>query len=163
MLAIVFHIAGSRYALGCQSIVEVISLVALRPVPHAPTWYLGLFAYRGHLTPVVDLCMLIGGYACPKRLSSRIALVRCSFGGQELVYGLLAEHMTEARRVEAGALSTAALGTSPFFGEMMLEGDELLQMIDENAVLDRVGSLLREQFEHRGLPGSEADRSRTQS
>ena len=164
MLVIVFHVAGARYALACRNIVEVIPLVALRAVPHAPPWYLGVFAYRGNLTPVVDVCRLIGDYACPRRLSSRIALVRCTLGdGKQLVFGLLAEHMTAARRVQARALPADALGTSPYFGEMLLEGDELLQMIDENAVLGSVGAALSEQLAQGRLTGSEEDRSRTQS
>ena len=105
MLAILFQISKARYAVRCQNIVEVIPLVALRPVPHSAAWFLGVFAYRGSLTPVLDLCILIGGYACPKRLSSRIVLVRCTLpDGGGLVAGFLAEHMTEARHVQSAPL-----------------------------------------------------------
>ena len=135
-LAIVFRVHDARYALRCKNIVEVIPLVTLRPVPQGPPCLLGLFAYRGQLTPVIDLCSLVGGYECPKRLSSRIVLVRCTRGeGSAAVVGFLAEHVTEARRIAGEPLPAGALASADYLAETLLDDGELLQVIDENAVL----------------------------
>ena len=137
-LAIVFRIQDTRYALRCRNIVEVIPLVSLRPMPQGPRWLLGMFVYRGQLTPVIDLCGLIGGYDCPKRLSSRIVLVRCTRpDGSGVVAGFLAEHVTEARHIAGDALPTGALAGADYLAETLLDDGELLQIIDENAVLRR--------------------------
>ncbi len=135
-LAIVFRVQDARYALRCKNIVEVIPLVALRPVPQGPRCLLGLFAYRGQLTPVIDLCSLMGGYACPKRLSSRIVLVRCTRAdASAVVVGFLAEHVTEARRVAGEPLPAGALASADYLAETLLDDGELLQIIDEHAIL----------------------------
>lgn len=137
-LAIVFRVQDARYALRCHNIVEVIPLVSLRSMPQGPRWLLGMFAYRGQLTPVIDLCGLIGGYDCPKRLSSRIVLVRCTrHDGSSVVAGFLAEHVTEARRIAGDALPAAPLAGADYLAETLLDDGELLQIIDENAVLRR--------------------------
>jgi chemotaxis-related protein WspB len=162
MLAVVFQVHDAHYAIRCQSIVEVIPRVSLRPVPQAPVWLRGVFAYRGNLSPVVDLCQLIAGYACPDRLSSRIVLVRASLAdGESLVAGLLAEHMTEARQVRATALPGSASVPGSYWGEMMLEDGSLLQMIDEVAMLRHAGLALNQALEPR-LEQTETDRERTQ-
>ncbi|HEY6559035.1 MAG TPA: chemotaxis protein CheW [Polyangiaceae bacterium] len=137
-LAIVFRVQDARYALRCHNIVEVIPLVTLRPMPQGARWLVGVFAYRGQLTPVIDLCGLIGGYACPRRLSSRIVLLRCKRSdGSAAVVGFLAEHATEARRISAEALPAGPLSFADYLAETLLDGGELLQIIDENAVLAR--------------------------
>jgi chemotaxis-related protein WspB len=142
MLAVTFRIAESAYAIRCDHVVAVIPQVELRPIAQGAVWLRGMFAYRGALTPVIDLCRLIGGYACPPRLSSRIALVSCALpeGGKRTV-GLLAEHMTEARRVDA-LRAAAPIASLPYFGEVLLEGSAPLQFLNVDALLPSAGPLL---------------------
>jgi chemotaxis-related protein WspB len=142
MLAVTFRVAEAAYAIRCEHVVAVIPLVALRPVAHGAAWVRGMFAYRGALTPVIDLCRLIGDYACPARLSSRIALVSCTLpeGGKRTI-GLLAEHMTEARRVDV-LRAAAPIASVPYFGEVLLEGSAPLQFLNVDALLPSTGPLL---------------------
>jgi chemotaxis-related protein WspB len=142
MLAVTFRIAEAAYAIRCDHVIAVIPQVVLRPVAHGAAWLRGMFAYRGALTPVIDLCRLIGGYPCPARLSSRIALVGCALpdGGKRIV-GLLAEHMTEARRVDA-LQATAPVASVPYFAEVLLEGSSPLQFLNIDALLPSAGPLL---------------------
>ena len=143
MLVVTFRVSGSAYALRCDHVVAVIPEVELRPLAQGAAWLRGVFAYRGELAPVVDVCQLVGGYRCPARLSSRIALVRCAQpDGAPRTVGLLAEHMTEARRLH-GALPAAAPVTSlPYFGEVLLEGGEPLQFLEPAAILQASGIAL---------------------
>jgi chemotaxis-related protein WspB len=142
MLAVTFRVAESAYAIRCDHVVAVIPWVALRPIAHGAPWLRGMFAYRGALTPVLDLCRLIGSYECPARLSSRIALVSCALpeGGKRTV-GLLAEQMTEARRVDA-LQAAAPVASVPYFGEVLLEGSAPLQFLNVDALLPSAGPLL---------------------
>ena len=145
MLAVTFRIAEAAYAIRCDSIVAVIPQLALRPVAHGSAWLKGAFTYRGQLTPVVDLCRLIGGYACSERLSSRIALVHCQVpeGGRRLV-GLLAEHMTEARRLDDKLPAERPLAALPYLGDVLLEGGVPLQFLEVDALLPSAGGPLLE-------------------
>jgi chemotaxis-related protein WspB len=146
MLVVTFRVASAAYAIRCNDVIAVIPQVALRPIAHGTVLLKGVFVYRGELTPVVDLCQLIAGYPCPPRLSSRIALVRCASPEASLrTLGLLAEHMTEARRLDAQLARAAPLAPAPYFGDVLLEGSEPLQFLNVPAILPNVGPLLADE------------------
>jgi chemotaxis-related protein WspB len=158
MLALTFRVAGGAYAIRCEHVVAVIPRVQLRPVARGAGWLKGVFVYRAQLTPVIDLCQLIAGYACPERLSSRIALVRCAGEAGARTVGLLAEHMTEARRVTGDAVAAPAVTPLPYFGQVLLEGGEPLQFFDVNALLSSSGLLLPQAETLPKVMASEEDR-----
>jgi chemotaxis-related protein WspB len=140
MLIVTFRVGAASYALRSGSVLAVIPEVKLQPLARGAAWLRGVFAYRGQLTPVVDLCQLIAGYRCPERLSSRIALVRCLPDGPEpRTLGVLAEHMTEARRLAAGLTTSPSLTDVPYFAELVLEQGEPLQFLDPTAILHASG------------------------
>jgi chemotaxis-related protein WspB len=142
MLVVTFHVGENAYALRIDAILAVIPEVELRPVAQCAEWLRGVFPFRGELTPVVDLCRLIGGYDCPSRLSSRIALVRCSAeDGSQRTIGLLAERMTEARRLQQGLVTSTPMAALPYFSELVLEEGKPLQFVDPNAILGASGLL----------------------
>ncbi len=166
-LAVLFRVAGAVYAIPCLKISEVVPLVALHVAPQSPEWLVGALAHRGTLIPVIDLCRLIGGYACPVRLSSRVVLVNCPLpGGRSQMTGLLAEHVTEARRLDTTPVQGVPLNGKPYLGEMLLEGAALLQMLDVEQLLCGHGSSLAAYFadaHDRRLESREADRNPPQS
>jgi purine-binding chemotaxis protein CheW len=53
--ALVFELAGERFALPLADVVEVLRAVAIRPLPLAPAIVEGMFDLRGELVPVLDL------------------------------------------------------------------------------------------------------------
>lgn len=166
-LAVLFRVAGTVYAIPCLKISEVVPLVALHVTPKSPEWLVGSLAHRGTLIPVIDMSRLIGDYACPVRLSSRIVLVNCGLPEERSqVVGLLAEHVTEARRLDTTPALGGPLNAPAYLGEMLLEGDALLQMLDVDQLLCGPGSSLAPYFAHaheRGLEASETHRNPAQS
>lgn len=163
MLAVTFRVATAAYAIRCEQIVAVIPQVAVRPVAHGSAWLKGVFIYRGELTPVVDLCQLIASYPCPPRLSSRIALVRCKApDGTPRTLGLLAEHMTEARRLDAQRAAGTPVSSAPYFGDVLLEGTEPLQLLNVDAILPNAGPQLAEPGAPTKVFAGEKDREPTQ-
>lgn len=163
MLVVTCRVSGCVYALRCDGVVAVIPEVELRPLPQAAPFLRGVFAYRGELTPVVDLCQLIGGYRCPARLSSRIALVRCALATGELrTLGLLAEHMTEARRLQGALLAAAPVARVPYFGEVLLEAGEPLQFLEPGAIMEVSGLALPAAPLNPRMTAGEADREPSQ-
>jgi len=146
-LAVLFRVAGAVYAIPCIQIAEVVPLVALHIVPQSPEWLVGALAHRGSLIPVVDMCRLIGGYACPIRLSSRVVLANCLLAdGRRQITGLLAEQMTEARRLNTTRVEGVPLNATPYLGEVLLEGEMLLQMLEVDQLLSGSGSALAAYF-----------------
>ena len=163
MLAVTFQVAAAAYAIDCEHIVAVIPEVQLRPVAHGAAWLKGVFVYRGGLTPVIDLCQLIGGYACPSRLSSRIVLVRSALpAGGARITGLLAEQMTEARRLPADTVKAPPVTALPYFAEVLLEAGGPLQLLDVDAILAGSGQLLTQPIAPPKVTAGEEDREPTQ-
>jgi chemotaxis-related protein WspB len=163
MLAVTFRVAAAAYAIDCGHIEAVIPEVQLRPVAHGAAWLKGVFVYRGELTPVIDLCQLIGGYACPPRLSSRVLLVRSTApaAGARMT-GLLAEHMTEARQLSAGIAKARPVTALPYFGDVLLEAGEPLQLLEVDAILAGSGQLLALPHPPPKVSAGEKDREPTE-
>jgi chemotaxis-related protein WspB len=55
MLFLLFQLGEERYALDTSHVAEVLPLVAITPIPQAPTGVAGLFNYRGAPVPAIDL------------------------------------------------------------------------------------------------------------
>lgn len=132
MLFLLFQIGNDRYALEAKQAVEVLPFLALKKIPKAPRGVAGIFNYRGHPLPAVDLCELTHGRPARERLSTRIIVADCSdaFGRQRLV-GLIAEHATEMLRCERKDFveSGVAVGEAPYLGPVMMDARGVIQLL----------------------------------
>jgi len=75
MLLLTFNAGVNRYAIDSTRVVELIPKVDLRLIPHAPSFLVGLLAYRGKVVPVIDLGLLLADAPCRQNLGTRIILV----------------------------------------------------------------------------------------
>jgi chemotaxis-related protein WspB len=144
MLALSFQLGTERFALPCRDVVEVVPLLRLRAVPHAPAFVAGVFDYRGAVTAVIDLCQLVCGHPCADRLSSRMMIVRW----KARLLGLLAERVTEAIDVDARRVGADGLVVpgAPYLDGVLLAGDgsgAMTQLVaTERLVTEEVRALL---------------------
>jgi chemotaxis-related protein WspB len=96
MLLSVFSIGLARYALKPEPIVEVLPLIHIEPIPHAPPEVAGSCNYRGVPVLVLDLCRIVGQPPAQPLLSTRLIIVR---QGQQL-FAILAAGFSETVRVD---------------------------------------------------------------
>ena len=137
-MVLTFRVADDAYAVDARRIVEVVPRVVLRPIPHAPGSFVGLFHYRGAIAPVVDMGLLMGAAACRDSLSTRIILVDVpGRDGTTTLLGLLAEHVDDlkARRGRRADLPGHALEAAPYLGPILRADDILVQLIAVEHVL----------------------------
>ena len=88
---LLFKIGNDRYALEASHAVEVIPFLALKKIPHAPRGVAGIFNYRGHPVPALDLTQLTLGHPAGERLSTRIILIQYPDAtGRDRLLGLIA-------------------------------------------------------------------------
>lgn len=142
MLMLLFYINNQRYALPSQQVVEVLPLINLKTLPHAPDYLAGVFNYRGQIVPVLDLSQLMGGKPCCEHLSSRIILV--NYGGGDRakssvlsttpatsVIGLIAERVVETLHKSDVQLIDAnvQIGASPYLGKILLDEQGMIQCL----------------------------------
>ncbi len=138
MLLLLFRIGAERYALEASQVVEVAPLVCLKMIPQAPDYIAGLFDYRGHPVPVIDLCRLGSGEACRDCLTSRIIMLNYgSDNGRRQMLGLLAEQVTETVKQDPAALisSGISIADAPWLGDLVKDSEGMLQLIKIDALL----------------------------
>jgi chemotaxis-related protein WspB len=127
---LLFTVDGTRLALECRQVVEVVPRVPLQRMIAAPAALAGFLDYRGTQVPVVDLHSLLADRPCPPERAARIAIVRLQARGRERLTGLLAEGFT---RLIAGDLPTqAALAVAgrPYLGGWVRhDGDAAVQLV----------------------------------
>ncbi len=141
MLFIVFQVAGESYALGASSVVEVMPLLRMRPMPGAPDFVCGVCVREGLPVPVIDLSKLICGTASSPSISSRILLVKESSGGGagggDRLIGLLAERVSCEKRSE-DSFQPAGVATpgEPWLGDLSVQKRPSLQILSPERILN---------------------------
>lgn len=134
MLALAFHVGDLRLALPAAAIVEVLPRRELRPLALAPVGVVGLLPFRGTLTPVVDLCVLMLGRDCAPLRSSRLIVVTLPQANGQRLVALLAENvldLIEAKHTVPGL----RLPDAPWLGDHLAEQDGLPQLLDPAQLL----------------------------
>ena len=145
MLFLLFQVGPDRFALEASRIVEVVPLVHLRRIPHAPRGVAGLFRYRGQVVPAVDLTELLLNRPAAERLSTRIIIVtHPDDHGNPRLLGLVAEQVTDLLRKEASEFPDKAAKPGPVSRPSVIADEHgVIQWIHEGRLLsDNVRGLL---------------------
>lgn len=140
MLMVLFQLGRDRYAVDARCVVEIVPLVDVKALPHAPEYVAGLFNYHSAVVPVLDLCRLMQQRACSPFLSSRTILI--DYGkltgappGTRIL-GLLAEQVTEIvdRSVETQAAPVKVEG-APYLDGVFFHDGGINQCLKPAALL----------------------------
>lgn len=145
MQLLTFAIGGHPYAIESRRIVEVLPLVAARPMPHVPDFVRGLFTYRGRLLPLVDLGVLLGASKAPELLSTRVIVVSLDQDAEAGLparqharhLGLVAERVISIRSAAgtAAVLPHLELASAPYLGPVFTLGGDTIQVLDIDRLL----------------------------
>jgi chemotaxis-related protein WspB len=138
MLFLLFQLGEDRYALDTGTIAEILPLVAITPIPHAPVGVAGIFNYRGAPVPAIDLSRLTLGRPAPARLNTRLVVVHYPDGrGETRLLGLIAERVTETVRRDHAEFvaSGVTLDRAPYLGPVAADPRGLLQWIQVERLL----------------------------
>jgi chemotaxis-related protein WspB len=157
MLFLKFRIGSEGYVLDATQIAEILPLLEITRVPHAPAGIAGLINYRGRPVPVIDLSELMLGEPARPHISTRLILVRY---GEHLL-GLIAEQATEMMRREAGSFADSGLvsDAAPYLGPVTQDGGRLVRRIDVQKLLPAgVSSVLFRQTEENAWSTPESPR-----
>jgi chemotaxis-related protein WspB len=138
MLFLLFQLGKDRYALEAARVVEVVPLLELKKIPHAPNGIAGVFNYRGRPVPAIDLCQITLGHPAAERLSTRIIVINSADGrGQERLLGLIAEQATETLRKDTKDFVEPGFkfGSAPYLGPILLDSKGAIQLVHEQHLL----------------------------
>lgn len=138
MLYLQFFVDEDRYVVAARDVVEIIPLVRMQRVPHAPEYVCGMAIYHGASLPVVDLCQRLAGRTCKQRLSTRIIVSNVQHGGHARRLGFMVEKMTGALHLDVQASLQAGVlnpGT-PYLREVCVDEEGMAQIIALDEVLE---------------------------
>jgi chemotaxis-related protein WspB len=138
MLFLIFELGADRYALDAASIVEVLPVVRIKTMPHAPPGVIGVFNHHGAPVPAIDLSELTLGRRAASLFSTRLIVVsyRDRQGGLRRL-GLIAERATDTMRREAADFVASGIvnGRAPYLGPVATDSRGVLQRIDVETLL----------------------------
>ena len=137
MLALFFELGEEVFAIPARFVVEVVPKVDVHRLAKAPPWLTGMFAYRGAVLPVVDLCRRVFDTEHKSRLSSRIVVVDREQGDPSGRYGILVEGVKDVRPLAAAGVSSVELADAPFVRGTVLDAGTLVQLLDIDKLLPR--------------------------
>lgn len=138
MHAVIWSVAGQRYAIDSRFVVEIIPLVTARPIPLMPAWLLGLINFRGTLAPLIDVRAVLGQAPAAARRAARI-LVLCldpaDPAGERIA--ALVDEVVGAERLDLDHLAShfefdSASGAT--LGPVVLTGGDSVQVLALDAV-----------------------------
>lgn len=75
-----FRLGHEWYALPVKNVDEVVSLVAITPLPEAPPHVLGVIIVQGAAVTVIDLRRLLGHALSPLQLSTPLLILKAEAG-----------------------------------------------------------------------------------
>ena len=127
---IAFNIGSQEFCIGTTSVREIRGWTPATPLPHAPTFVLGVVNLRGVVLPIVDLAVRLG--FPPTQPTARHAIIVAEFGPQ--VAGLLVDGVSDiftADDAQIQATPEIAAETAKLYlrGVIAMEG-RLIGVID---------------------------------
>jgi purine-binding chemotaxis protein CheW len=117
-----------EYALPIECVAEVLPMVALPPIPEAPSWFAGMLNLRGQAIPVIDLRSRLS-LPCPEPgldtplIVTRAANRTCAF---------IADSIVEVLALPADAVRPPdeAAGSAHAVSGLAKAGDRLIVILD---------------------------------
>jgi purine-binding chemotaxis protein CheW len=97
---VVLRLGDQEYGLAAGAVVQVVRMVAIRPVPESPAWISGVIDLRGRTTPILDLRTRLGLPAEAPGLSDHIVIL----GSRDTTLGLIVDAVLEVVEVAADAV-----------------------------------------------------------
>jgi purine-binding chemotaxis protein CheW len=143
--AVVFHLAGERYAIETAFVCEVAPLTPPARLPGAPDFFAGVVSLRGQILAVIDLRRLYGLPVLEDTTWTRLVVL--GEGQPEL--GVLAEAVSEVVRLPRSRLlePAAPAGLTP---EHVRGVTEQALIVLDGAALLRDGRLFIDQADEPG-------------
>ena len=139
-LFVVLRHGNERDALPALEVAEVLPQLPLKPMPRAPDWVAGVFAYRGAVVPVIDLSALTFGQPAQARTSTRLVLVhyRPDEATPAQLLGLILEQATDTLRCNPADFQPYGLDNrqAPYLGPVREDAQGLLQWVRVADLLD---------------------------
>lgn len=134
---LVFFIGKENFAINTQDVIEILPLVNFTQIPRTEKYVAGMMNFRGIMTPVIDLCMLVNQQSFQEKVCSRIILIRNPYSTEFNYTGLIAEKVTNTLNLETDDFISHKLikNKTRYLGKIAQIGSDEIQIIDLEKLL----------------------------
>lgn len=151
-----FRLGSDAYALGIDTVREILDDKHVTPVPRVPDFMRGVINVRGMAVPVVDLRLKLGMSRTVFDTNTCIIIAEVKADDDWLSLGVLADSVQEVLELDKGNLNDPpAVGTaidSRYIAGMARVNEEYVTVLDVNSVFT-----LEELTVAGGMAGKQAD------
>lgn len=135
-----FVLDSDHFAIGIDSIQEVIEYKNVTRVPRSPEFMQGVINLRGQVIPVVDLRVLFSMDVADISLDTCIIIIDIDVGGEQCAIGIVADTVKEVVEFDVSAIQPAPkIGLSVdnrFIYGMVEQAENLLILLSIQQVFD---------------------------
>lgn len=135
---VTFTLLEEEYGLPILDVREIIRMVDITPVPHAPSFVEGVINLRGQIIPVIDLRKRFELNNKDINTETRIVVVEV----QETIVGLIVDSVSEVLRIDSSTIApppglvTKGIGSQYLQGITNLE-DRMVILVDIQRVFNK--------------------------
>jgi purine-binding chemotaxis protein CheW len=129
--SIILRLDTAEYALRVEAIVEVLRMVALRPLPDSAPWIVGMMNMRGKGVPVMDLRYRLG--MTPRPFTVDMIIVVAQADGRTM--GLIADEAVEFLSLPPESIRPIEGQQSGILTGVAHAGDRLIMLLDPRALV----------------------------
>lgn len=137
MLLVKFKIGNEYYAINTDDIIEIVPALSFKTIPGTPSFFSGIFDYRGQLIPVIDITQLTLDKPSIIYLSTRVILLNFSFKNTKTILGLMAEDVTDVIDIPESAFQNTGITSqnAPYLGPVCKYEGIFIQLIQIDKLL----------------------------
>ncbi|WP_375450634.1 chemotaxis protein CheW [uncultured Devosia sp.] len=107
MKALTLRLQDELFAIEAESVREILDLVPITEVPHAPLFVAGLINVRGRVVPLADLRVMFGMDRPEPDQDTRIVVMEVEIDGEPTIAGVLADKVHDVTDIEAASIEEA--------------------------------------------------------
>lgn len=142
-----FQVAGETFAMAISGIKEIIQYREPTDVPMMPAFLRGVINLRGHVVPVIDLCVRFGRGRSPTTRRSCVVILELVHEGEQIDIGVIVDAVNAVLEIADADIEPApsfgARLRADFISGMGKVGEQLaiLLAIDKVLSVDELSSL----------------------
>ena len=103
--AVIIQCGNEEYALSIDSVVSIELLEHVNPIPHLPSYMLGLMRIRDELVPILDFEQILYGNSAKNNADARVVVVQT----EKLFIGLLVIDAKEILDLPESSMTSSGL------------------------------------------------------
>jgi len=151
MKAVIVQCGKEEYAISVDSIVSIERLEQITPIPHLPSFMLGLMKVRDELVPILDFEQILYNQRVENHAEARVVVVQT----KALYIGLLVLDAKEIIDIPKSLLTTSGLmaySKTPYFTSVANLENRMITVVDPEILaqslsgMDEIGDYVDSQL-----------------